>query len=346
MAISITCSHCQATLTFADSQAGQRVACLHCGAFLSVPGGHFLAGEPTKPESLPTPPELPPLQYSVREIPAHYDEPRDYEQDDYGTDDYEEQQRRRFAGVALGPTGNLSGWNLTRIGLGMMYWGMVAAFIAVLAYLVVVVFLLLSLQGGGVGLMDGPGLMGIFVIVLAGAIFASFVVACVGQGMCCTAPPESRARGLIVGSIICLFLTIAGIAGLMVLSFAMVHELAMRQGAMNTTVTMLMGVLFVAGVGIASHVLFISFLRTVCRYFHNEALVHSAGNYLVLYFVMIVAQVGISCLQGATRGAAATVAGCASLLLFILSLVLLIWYLRLIATTRDTIADAMRRSGD
>jgi len=338
MAISITCGQCKATLAFADSQVGQRVACLHCGTFLTVPDGNFVAGELSKPIPLPTPPAAPTFQYTVREIPARYDEPRDYQRDDYGTDDYEERRRSRISGVALGPTGNLSGWTLTRIGLGMMYWGMVAAFLGVLVFVVVVLILLSMRRGWELG-----------GIVLAGGMIASFVVACVGQGMFCSAPPESGARGLIVGSIVCLFLTITAGAGLLLLfSFARVQNLALRQGGMDTTVAILMGVLFLVGVAIASHVLFVSFLRTVCRYFHNEALVHSAGNYLILYFVMIVAQIGVSCLQGAARGGggAMTVVGCASLILFILSIVLLLWYMRLIATTRDTIADAMRRSAD
>ena len=349
MAITFSCPSCKASITLPDDQAGRRTTCLNCGTFLTVPAGSsqspemFTAGEPLPlpPPSLPfpgLPPDSPGYTERVTERVPDY-EGRSYEAYEREPDEEQEDYRP----LDIGYVANPAAWSLVRVGLGMMYWGMSAVFGAMLIYIILSVFLVFTMRGAGG--VQGEAIIGILAIVLVGSILASFAVSCVGQCMCCTAPPESEARGKAIGSAVCLLLTVIGGVGLVFLYLGLTQGvLGGRRMAADATITVIMALLFVAIVMVIGHALFIGFLRSVARYFRNEGLVQSAGSYLSMYFILIGVQVLLGCMQATVRDQAArTFFGCIGFVLLILGIVVLVWYLRLIASTRDTVAEGTQR---
>jgi hypothetical protein len=338
MAISFVCPDCKTNLTFPDQQGGERVSCFRCGVFLTIPHqtqagpNQIVPGAPPQTKIADTP--LRGLDDSSTEERSPYEEPG-YDRGAW--------LAGRFRPEDIALVG--AGWNLVRIGLAMMYWSLVALLLAGVAYFFLALLILGTLGGRGMG--PGAAVLGIVVIATLGVIFVAFIVMAVGQCMCCTAPPESGAKGLAVGSAICLFLSVAGGVGLFCLWLGLASRVmdmgpgAIGMGMDQWTVLVLAAVVFMAGVIFVGHVLFVLFLRAIGRYFQHWYLAQGAGAYLTAYCVYFGVNLFIGCIGTALGGGA--LLGCLSVLMFILALILLIWYVRLLAAARETLTTPPRR---
>lgn len=341
MSISFPCPACRVLITVGDTLAGERTSCPHCGAFVPIPatgtpGDQIAAGAP--PVTLPPPPPDEDLRIAPG-APA------------YTRSDLDLRAGDPFADIDL--LIPASAWNLTRIGLGLMYWGIVGVFLAILGWIALVLAFFILAAGRrdifGFNRMPESQFLDLAMFLILGAIVAGFVIVLIGQGLCCTAPPQSGARGQAIGSLICLLLCIAVAAvtmctllGLMREGFAFGPALLRNESAGR--MLFLLSGLLAAVLYITSHVLFVLFLRAVGRHFRNDLLVFNTGSYLTMYFIFLGINLVANCAQAAVRDPnIGMIFGCLGLMVFILGVVVLVWYLRLLAAAKDTIVDALRR---
>jgi hypothetical protein len=356
MPLTFTCPDCKGLNTFEDSWAGMRAPCQRCGSYLAVPAqSTYIAAQPSgdvpppkaathkiaegPPPQRAVPPPLP--ESSGTDLPGRSARQKD---DYWGARDDDDDDRRGPYGISLGrPYGVAPGWNTVRIGLGMMFWGTIA--IIVLAVCAAAfMFLILGLAFGGRGGFGGRNAdaLGALGIVLVGFLLVTALIVFVGQCMCIAVPPESRARGLAIGSVVGIVATILLYLVFLFFMFATVRNVNQFGGGGfgfgGPEILILMFALVIAVVGVSSHVMFILFLKAVARYFRNESLAQSTSGYLTLFFVAVGLSVVLQCLGAMARdpqmGMVMLFAG---LIVLGLQIALVVWYLVLLARTRAAI---------
>lgn len=336
MSIHFQCPHCQTPDSCADELAGKEMPCRWCGGMVPVPPADI--SQHVTEASSPPPPWISSKAGERRRV------------DEYGEYDDEPEENYRLADRAVAP-----GWGVVRIGLGMMFWSIIAIAIGF------VVFVGISAATAGMGGLQGGGdirgreMEGLAMVMVAGGcgILIAFLICFVGQCMCCAAPAESRARGLAISSIICTVLAILVYFGVILWVLAAVGAAArggMMGGFPNFPVLFERGLLFfvvlIIALIVSAHILFILYLRTVALYFGNDSLARGAMSLLVLYLVFMVLYVFVNVLQfmmvaregfldpGRQSASLVTVLGCATLLLLF---TVLVWFLVLLARTREMI---------
>ncbi|MCI0377664.1 MAG: hypothetical protein L0215_08665 [Gemmataceae bacterium] len=338
MAIHFQCPHCQTPDSCAEEMAGKEMPCRWCGAMVTVPPADVSQHVTEASAPPPAPPWLSERAQERRRA------------DEYGEYEDEPEADYRLADRAAAP-----GWGAVRIALGMMFWSLIAMAIGGVAF-----FALSAATVGLAGPQGGRGIAGreaegIAIVMLTGVcgILIAFLICFIGQCMCCAAPAESRARGLAIGSLICTVLVVLVYAGLVLWVITAVGAAArggMMAGFPNLPDFLERGLLLFVVLAfallVAAHILFILFLRTVALYFGNDALARSTMSFLVLYLVLVVLYVVVNAVQFmmAARGgfldpgrqsvSLMTALGCAAVLLLI---AVLVWFLVLLARTREMI---------
>lgn len=342
MSIVFRCLNCRAPLGFAEDQAGQRYHCPRCGVAVEVPSAsapdaeQIAAGEPPHWPATPSLPMLPNPAEQVTDRPTVSPSSRpvspstrSWEEDD------ETRLARRLDWLDTRPDVALirdpHAWRLVRLGLRLHYNGIVAALLIVLCAF-----------GFSLCMLSTAVRHGQFLEVLAigflGSIGVSLLVACVGQCLCCAAPPDSGVKGYAIGAAICLLITVTTTILVYVLPIFFLQEIFGRHaGWEGVALVFLMLALLMFGSFVTGHILFIVFLRVSCRSFRNYTIAESAGNYLIVYGIFV----GTYFLQfiGAqfARYDWYGVFVCLGFAQLILGLLLVIWYLRLVKLTRETL---------
>lgn len=355
MAISFVCPACRAVVTYEDHWAGARTPCKRCGADITVPAQstaspeQIAAGEPPGLPPYPgiSAPRFPDAQEGVR--PGAPEQARDWEGRRRDLEGAPPEFERDYEALRVYPLA--PGWNIVKIGLSLMYWGVVSIFIAILVY---VAFALVAagILAGGMGQANGPplALLGVLAMVIIGAMAIAGIVYIIGQCLCCAVPPESGARGLAIGSVACLLLLIVLGVGFFCMSFTLVRRqvqpgpgMAFAPDAAAPLWLFFLAMLVLIGLYATGHTLFVLFVRRTASYFDNGPLVQSTVGYLVLYYVLMGLNLFLTLIQAVLRDpGVAPLFGCLGLIMLIVGLILLVWYLRLIAGTRDTINNALR----
>jgi hypothetical protein len=207
MAIQASCPYCRSETAVDESRAGQDIVCPHCQNHFTAPS--VTAGRPAaRPDAI---------------MPAWGDDLDGGERGERGprwsAPHYPEDDERMPR--------DASRWNATVTGLGLMFWGMLVA--AVLAVIMVVAGLLMSTDPRvfmiGPGGQPPPELLafGFLMLGLGCAFVVLGIILIVGMCMCCTAPPESGARGKAIGALVligvgilglCVFFGAVGLAGI------------------------------------------------------------------------------------------------------------------------------------
>jgi hypothetical protein len=237
------------------------------------------------------------------------------------------------------------GWHLVRRGLSILYWATLAFSGASIAYVGLAIVVVAALAGGGrVPPLDEPP-FSMVLLTVAGTILIAFIAATVGQCLCCTAPDASGARSLAFASVSCLFAGLLLAGGLVWMSVAQVQSmLAARAeglgrapdygGAFFT----LAGFLAALALLVASHVLLALFVRNVARFFRREALAQSVRGYLTAYFIVMGLNLVLNVIQTVIRDRTTVLlVGFLALTLLAFGIIVLVWYLRLLAGARDCI---------
>lgn len=239
--------------------------------------------------------------------------------------------------VDLSLLGDPHAWRIVRLGLSMMFGGIVAG----LGLVVICVFLLFAYAVADVS----EGLITLTGYCVLGLSAGLYFITCVGRYLCCAVPPEAPVRGLIVGSVACLTLLVVSGAVWFVLAWMRWDEFPVLQ-RMNGQGRALFGILlgFLAlGLFIAGHVAFVLFLRGVARHFRDPRLADRVDSYLAIYVVFSIVMFATAFLATVIEKAAAL--ACIFGLFLGIAGHMLIFYLVLIGKTRDAIADALRRAG-
>lgn len=235
--------------------------------------------------------------------------------------------------------GELRGWRLVRLGLGMMYWGLLVAS----ASGVVLFPCGLAAILGVAHLNTQVTMMAMY--VPSGLFALSLLVSCLGQFLCCAAPEESGGRGHAIRSVGFLISLTAVIGALLVLSRTQWAERILFHVRPHDldVLLFLAGALILAWY-VAGHISFVLFLRALAGYFRNSRLADRALNYLVAYGMFSALFVMTAWCFFAEYGHSLE----CYLALFLLAsgLTTLVLNFILIGQTHDAIADALRRAGE
>jgi hypothetical protein len=221
MAIQVSCPSCRSEAAVDDSLAGKDVLCPHCQARITVPS--LAAGAPDE----------------LRAVERRALERRAPAWDDSGYSEEMSTPRYRGADEDFSSSRDATAaWGTTATGLGLIFWS--GAFLAVITAIMNLLGMFLGNNpqgmgmggaGGGMGGGPAPAAAGVLgATMLAGClIFILIVVSFVGMCMCCTAPPESGARGRAIATVVGTVLYVLGVIVVSVVStFAAVNQI--RQG--------------------------------------------------------------------------------------------------------------------
>ncbi len=342
MPITFTCPECQRRVTVGDQMAGRQDRCPACGVTVVIPTpGAYQEGR------YDAPPPAPPLPERERDF-GRYEEPRDYDREDYRRGDYDQGEygRREDYGRGDWARAVAPSWSTVRLGLGLMRAGIVTYIFSVLAIILFAIFGA-GLAGGRPGARDVETIMRILVILGGGGVLVGFVLAFIGQCMCCGVPEESRVKGLAIGSVICigLYILFAIVFFLFVLTGfgnprAFWNPMMMGGGA---PALIILGFLVIFGLLVTGVILFTLFLRGIGLYFGDRSLPQSAIGFLVFFGVFLGLYILFNFLMvmvggmGGPRGGGDAMAGLAFLfgLLFVIGIiVLIVWALILLYKAR------------
>jgi urea transport system permease protein len=166
-------------------------------------------------------------------------------------------------------------WNLVRVGVGLLYWGLVIVLISLPAAVLLRVLLWFA-SGGAVELNVDR--------LRTWTILAAAAAALVGLAFCCAAPSESRARKFSAGAIVALGLAV--VAGVLAATSPLeeARRLLTLGGFGELTATLLLSMgLIVAGV----FLLFAFFLRGVAQCHRHEALAKSVKGFVILLVLFL-----------------------------------------------------------
>lgn len=353
MPISFQCALCKGVNTFEDAWANMRAACQRCGNYLTVPAQSSVIPEQFA-EGLPPPspavrPAAPP---PMPEEPTERGAAARSSRDKWGGDlprerDYDEGRRRGDYGrdddrdydIGWQRSGTLAGgWNVVRIALTLMFWSTIAV-IAIAVLMVLFMLLMAAAEGGRMGRGPRMDALGPILVLFGLGALVCYLVIFVGLCMCIAAPPESRARGLAVSSVVCIVAAIlAYFLGIFLLFF--MARGGGRFGGPDFAEIVLPIVVIVAAAGtaIAGQVLHVLYLKAVARYFRNESVAQSTTGLLTLYFVFLGLYLVMIFMTTAVRNPdAGFMVLCLGLILLGIGIAVIVWYLIVLARTRASI---------
>ncbi|MDB5322470.1 MAG: hypothetical protein JWN40_4101 [Phycisphaerales bacterium] len=349
MSIKTPCISCGRTLSAPDNAAGKRARCPSCGTIQQLPGNQ-------------PPPESDILEPEAVEEPAYDAPPADpFAEDGAPSDEYavaadapplptmstssSNEQRKPcpmcgemiapnapkcpFCGEIFDPRLRASGaganidhpgWLTVRKGLRMVYVSITIIFVAAIGMGCLAGALSSGRRGGG-----PDATMGILVILPALVILGAAIAIIIGQFMCCAVPAETGAKNFAMIAAICIIVNI----------ICSVAAVAVPPAQALGSIASLTG-----------NILFILFLRKVALYLGNHELASSAMGFLVFLIVVVVVAVLIG--VGAAMSGTGAAVGLLGLLIIVGALVGLVWYMRLLKRTVETIdarGSSTRRSG-
>ena len=226
------------------------------------------------------------------------------------------------ASADRGAMGSRQQWLSVRDGLAMMYNGILVMLISALSLILLMFFGMLGALLGGAG-------------ILAGA-----VMIVVGQFRCLATPEESGFKWKIVWSVV---LWAIGMVGTIVIAYMNYQAAASGRfmAASAGAPPLLSAALSVLQIG--ANVLFLLFLADIGNYFGNYKLSKSARGLTIFAIVYALAQLAMGAITGAATQAPGSLQGAAgalgivALLMLVAAIVLLIWNLRVIKDSRDTL---------
>jgi urea transport system permease protein len=219
-------------------------------------------------------------------------------------------------------------WNWVRVGVGLMYWGILGVIMATVIpatlYLVAV----------------GPEwqriFTGTFDSICYVTLLVGMVMAVAGQCACWALPSEARNRILALGSILAMAVFL--IVGFLTLSTPLGE--ARRVLGLGDFGDVKVWLLAVLGVAVAlSHLLLAFFLRGVALFYGHEALAKSIMSYVTLFVVFLASVVFLNSITESVRNH--SILGPVSYLLSLAYVGMLItlpmWFLRLLFQTHECI---------
>ena len=232
-------------------------------------------------------------------------------------------------------------WNAVRVGVGLMYWGIVSVILA-LSTLIVVGVTTHAAHHAGPATTEQifSGKLGsvCYWMIVVGALMAL-----VGQCICWMVPAEMRGKRFVIGSIIALA-TLLGLSfGVVGTPFAEARRILGINGFGDVGLGTLAGVGIVA---LLAEQLFSVFLRRVALFYQHEALAKSVQRFSVLFLIFLAT---IALLNGVTATARAHPAWGPLIFLVDLAyvgmiLVLPVWFLRVLYQTHECINRPMQAS--
>jgi hypothetical protein len=322
MGFTFLCPSCREDIHASEGMEGLHGRCPHCAATFTIPdqAGAFR-----------------------REGPRRSD--RDGDRD--------EEPRPRYRDEDGLAAGLAPGWIAVRNGLLLVR---ISTIIAIFVTLAMILFI--ALASGVVPLLErnrqAEMILGMLAIVTGLTALGAAILALVGQCMCC-ATPESGPKGLAIGSVVCLVLTMLLGAGVILLSIVQEQRRPMgfgRPGANLAPLIAAMDILMLV-LGMVGHVLFGFFLKGIANFFDNRSLSKSAGVYLILVAVfvgccllavMLVILLEASRAPFRDRESTRILALFLSVCLLVFALVLVLWFLDLLGKARSTITHALHEA--
>jgi len=238
----------------------------------------------------------------------------------------------KFAGIWFQRRPGLSApWNAVRIGVGMIYWGLVSVLIAV-ATLVISEFTLHR---------DTPAtteqlFSGIVGSTCYWMLILGSLMALLGQWFCWAVPSESQGKKLVFGSVLALGLFL--LLGFLAVSTPLGD--ARRIFGVGGFGDQKAIVLFIMGMaGAASVLLFCFFLRRVAFHYQHETLAKSVNKFAILYGIFLATILFLNFLSEPARNhpVLGSIVYLVTLAYVGMLIVLPIWFLRLLFQTHECI---------
>lgn len=212
----------------------------------------------------------------------------------------------------LGDILSAPGLQRTATGLGFVYYGIMIMLVMILVMMGVMVFLLSAQDPRqGMATLQSP----LFIIAGVGAILGTLLMF-IGQVLCLAVPPQSGARGLIVGTVI---LQVIGFV--ISLAWGYVGNMPAEKGKPGNLL------------GMIAAILFILFLRKVSKYIERPDLAARAGNILGI----ILAIAGLLVMGGILMVARAAFAPLFMAVGGLLMLVVFVMYVNLLNALRKAL---------
>lgn len=218
-----------------------------------------------------------------------------------------------------------SRWNVVRIGLGLMYWGVLAALLAVI-YLIAHTL---------TGARSEP-FEGLFGSIFQVLLYGGGVTALVGLCLCAGAPSESRGRALAIAAITCLAVLLAGMYVASMAAPAEVGGLLRGHGFGEDG---LMSVLPLSALAVAWYALFAWFLRAIAGYYRHGTLADSARTFVIIggcWFLTGIVLSGLAA-AGVANPVFTPVVFLIKTANLILAIIQPVWFLRLLYQTHECI---------
>jgi hypothetical protein len=227
-------------------------------------------------------------------------------------------------------------WTVVRVGLAMIYYGLLVTVISLLGF--VLVQILLSGTGSDLGVAEKVFLVGLAVVVWVGLSGGGLAVI-IGQVLCCLAPRGSGVKALALLSTACLLLSLGGVGSFMAAT-------STSTAAPPPSLVMLFWV--GVGAGLLGHIIFLLFLRAVGNFFRDKDLTSATLFYVFSLVVVLVVFFGLDLLLYLLGTAGKIDGGILFVVLLAESLVGLffqVYMLMLVGTACTVVAEAGERSG-
>jgi urea transport system permease protein len=227
-------------------------------------------------------------------------------------------------------------WNTVRVGVGLMYWGIVLTGLAVALRIIIGIT---TTSGDADSAAEPQLFVGVVGSILYWLIMAGSLMALVGQCICWVAPPEIRGKKFVFGSVVSLgIFVLLGLVAIPVPLAELRSVFALR--GFGDSGPILIGLLVCAAT--VSYLLFTLFLRGVALFYQNETLARSASRFCVLFALFLACTVLLNTLSASVWSVADyPITG---RLLFLLrltyiamALVVPLWFLRLLYQTHEGI---------
>ncbi len=231
------------------------------------------------------------------------------------------------------------GWTSVRTGLGLVYWGTVTAFVAV----VVVVGLAVGMASLAVDMGPGSRLataLGLLMVFCTLILLAGMIMKIVGIAMCGDTSADCGGKALASMSAISWILSVLLLPG--VVAVTALARIDNRTSDLMAPVCFVMS----AVLALVAHLCFVILVRLMALFLQNRRLAVSASRYLVCLGLYIVGQfvlVGITVVANATEAEEARVISVVAALAWILvgAVVGFLWFLDLVNKTRTTVTKAL-----
>jgi hypothetical protein len=254
---------------------------------------------------------------------------------------------RHMVATAPALISSADSWTTVRTGLFIYRAGLMVGAPGILATTIVIGMLAIG--------PDTDPAFRLFNVAAALGVFAALFVLLAGQFLCCSAPRESRARGVMIASVICYALALLGALffGLSVFgeSWNPNNPFVQRHQPLHFRLEpgIMLLVILAALLGFIGHALFATFVKVTAAFFHNKPLARDAGLYLWVFVVFGTAALVICFMLflHAVDGRAISTAGDHLLLgiaavFTLFGLAFFLWFLWLTGRVRRTISRALK----